>query len=74
MSQTCQNMSTVDEYKLSEKRKRTGDMFQSLKLGSMMSNGTLLTLFRSPCRHVIMMLAVVVLSLCRVCWNFSDDP
>ncbi|KAM4565231.1 transcription factor p65 isoform 2-T2 [Fundulus diaphanus] len=26
-----------DEYRLSEKRKRTGDMFQSLKLGSMLS-------------------------------------
>lgn len=30
----------VDEYRLSEKRKRTGDMFQSLKLGSMLTNGT----------------------------------
>ncbi|XP_058480415.1 transcription factor p65 isoform X1 [Solea solea] len=30
--------SDPDEYKLSEKRKRTGDMFQSLKLGPMLSS------------------------------------
>lgn len=32
-------MSSADEYRLSEKRKRTGDMFQSLKLGPMLSSG-----------------------------------
>ncbi|XP_034532374.1 transcription factor p65 [Notolabrus celidotus] len=30
-----------DEYRLSEKRKRTGDMFQSLKLGPMLSSVTI---------------------------------
>lgn len=35
-------MVLVDEYRLSEKRKRTGDMFQSLKLPPMLSSGTLM--------------------------------
>lgn len=38
-------MPPIDEYRLSEKRKRTGDMFQSLKLGPMLSSGTLMTFF-----------------------------
>ncbi len=38
-------MTSVDEYRLSEKRKRTGDMFQSLKLGSIVSSGNLMRLF-----------------------------
>lgn len=38
-------MIPVDEYRLSEKRKRTGDMFQSLKLGPMLSSGELMRFF-----------------------------
>lgn len=40
-------MTPVDEYRLSDKRKRTGDMFVSLKLGPMLSSGTLKLLFFS---------------------------
>ena len=35
-------MTPADEYRLNEKRKRTGDMLQSLKLGPMLSSGTLM--------------------------------
>uniref|UniRef100_A0A3B3Y768 RHD domain-containing protein n=1 Tax=Poecilia mexicana TaxID=48701 RepID=A0A3B3Y768_9TELE len=37
-----------DEYRLTEKRKRTGDMFQSLKLGSMLSTDRKLMMFFLP--------------------------
>uniref|UniRef100_A0A3B5LHQ6 V-rel avian reticuloendotheliosis viral oncogene homolog A n=1 Tax=Xiphophorus couchianus TaxID=32473 RepID=A0A3B5LHQ6_9TELE len=41
-----------DEYRLSEKRKRTGDMFQNLKLGSMLSTGRRLMMFFLPAAEV----------------------
>lgn len=37
----------ADEYRLSEKRKRTGDMFQNLKLGPLLSSGRFIRFFFS---------------------------
>uniref|UniRef100_A0AAX7TIR4 RHD domain-containing protein n=1 Tax=Astatotilapia calliptera TaxID=8154 RepID=A0AAX7TIR4_ASTCA len=43
--------SDPDEYRLSEKRKRTGDMFQNLKLGPLLSSGRLIRFFFLSAEH-----------------------